>query len=104
MNTDVELLRRYVEEKSEAAFTELVQRRIGLVYSVALRRVGGDTPLAKDVAQMVFGDRARKARLLVGRATLSGWHYASAHVASAAIVRRTRSNGVRPFDVRSRQI
>src|SRR3954470_21076544 len=87
MNSDSELLRRYVEEKSEAAFSELVQRHIGLVYSVALRRVGGDAHLAEDVTQTVFNDLARKASTLRDRATLGGWLYLSAHHASAAIVR-----------------
>ncbi|MEY2879353.1 MAG: hypothetical protein RLZZ15_1733 [Verrucomicrobiota bacterium] len=87
MNSDSELLRRYVEERSEAAFTTIVQRHIGLVYSVALRRVGGDTHLAEDVAQRVFGDLARKAASLSDRATLAGWLYVSAHRASAATVR-----------------
>lgn len=87
MNTDSELLRRYVETRSEPAFTELVQRYIGLVYSLALRRVGGDAHLAEDVAQQVFSDLARKAAALTDRASLAGWLYAAAHAASAAIVR-----------------
>ncbi len=87
MNSDSELLRRYVEERSEAAFTTLVKRHIGLVYSVALRRVGDDTHLAEDVAQRVFSDLARKASSLTERATLSGWLYASSHRASASAVR-----------------
>ncbi len=87
MNNDAELLRRYVAQKSEPAFTELVQRHIGLVYSVALRRVGGDAHLAEDVAQKVFGDLARKATSLLERASLSGWLFTSTHLASAAVVR-----------------
>ncbi len=87
MDTDSQLLRRYHEERSEPAFTQLVQRHVGLVYSVALRRVGGDAPLAHDVAQKVFCDLARKAATLLDRATLAGWLYASAHLASAAVVR-----------------
>ena len=50
MNTnDGELLRRYDSDRSEAAFGELVQRHINLVYSAALRQVNGDTQLAEDV-------------------------------------------------------
>jgi RNA polymerase sigma factor (sigma-70 family) len=90
MTADPELLRRYVDEESEAAFTELVQRHVGLVYSVALRRVGGDAQLAEDVAQKVFADLARKAATLRGRPSLGGWLYASAHLASAAVVRGER--------------
>ncbi len=88
MHDDAELLRRYVEDRSEDAFTELVQRHLGLVYSVAVRRVGGDAHLAEDVAQKIFTDLARKASSLRGHATLSGWHYVGTHVASAEIVRR----------------
>jgi hypothetical protein len=35
--TDFELLREYAERHSEAAFTALVERHVGLVYSAALR-------------------------------------------------------------------
>jgi RNA polymerase sigma factor (sigma-70 family) len=95
MNTDAELLQRYVEEKSEAAFADLVRRHVGLVYSVALRRVGGDTHLAEDVAQTVFTDLARKAATLREHATLGGWLYLSTHAASAAVVRRERRRKAR---------
>src|SRR5438094_873530 len=95
MNTDSELLRQYLEQKSEAAFAELVQRHVGLVYSVALRRVGGDAQLAEDVTQTVFNDLARKAAMLRQRATLGGWLYLSAHVASAAVVRSERRRKAR---------
>ena len=92
---DPELLRRYVAEKSEPAFTALVQRHLGLVYSVALRRVGGDAHLAEDVAQKVFSDLARKAPSLADRATLSGWLYVATHAASAATVRREQRRKTR---------
>ena len=39
MSEDAELLRRYADEKSEAAFAELVRRHLPLVYSVAFRQV-----------------------------------------------------------------
>jgi hypothetical protein len=61
MTEDRQLLRRYAEERSEAAFTELVRRYIDLVYAAALRVVAGDAHLAQDVAQMVFTELARKA-------------------------------------------
>lgn len=97
MNSDSELLRCHLEEKSEAAFRALVQRHVGLVYSVALRRVGGDAHLAEDVTQTVFNDLARKAPTLRDRATLGGWLYASAHFASAAVVRSERRRKAREF-------
>jgi hypothetical protein len=45
---DCELLRRYAVNGSEEAFAELVRRRIGLVYSVALRQARGDRHRAED--------------------------------------------------------
>src|SRR5437667_5962274 len=59
MTDDVALLRRYAAEGSEAAFTELVERYLPLVYSAALRQVGGDRSAAEDVAQHVFIELAR---------------------------------------------
>jgi DNA-directed RNA polymerase specialized sigma24 family protein len=58
-----ELLRRYEQEGSEQAFSEVVQRHIDLVYSTAARRVGGDISIAEDITQLVFVDFARKARM-----------------------------------------
>jgi hypothetical protein len=58
---DRELVRGYVLARSEEAFAALVRRHLGLVYNVALRKVGGDTHLAEDVAQRVFVALAEKA-------------------------------------------
>src|SRR5512140_544939 len=68
-----ELLRAYVQHHSEPAFRELVERYFDLVYSVALRRVDGDTLLAQDTAQVVFTDLARKAASLPPDIMLGGW-------------------------------
>ena len=61
MTTDAELIRRFTEGKDENAFRELVERHLSLVYSTAVRLVGGDAHLAQDVAQSIFTDLARKA-------------------------------------------
>jgi RNA polymerase sigma factor (sigma-70 family) len=84
---DAQLLRRYVQEHSEQAFTALVQRHVNLVYFAALRRVDGDHHLADDVTQRVFGDLARKASSLTDRSTLAGWLYTSTRFAAAQAVR-----------------
>lgn len=95
MSEDALLLRRYVEDRSEAAFAELVRRHLGLVYSSALRQVGGDAHLARDVAQAVFTDLARKAASLAHRPTLTGWLYTSTRYAAAKAVRAERRRRAR---------
>ncbi len=87
MIEDAELLREYAGSRSEQAFVELVRRHLGLVYRVALRKVGGDTHLAEDVAQGVFTDLARKAGALSRREVLAGWLFTSAHFAATKAVR-----------------
>jgi RNA polymerase sigma factor (sigma-70 family) len=98
MTTDAELLRRYAEAGDETAFRELVQRHVDLVYSVALRHVGGDAHFAQDAAQRVFADLARKARALAGRAALGGWLFRSAQFAASDIVRAERARRVREHE------
>ncbi len=95
MIDDSELLRRYAEEKSEAAFAGLVQRHVNFVYACALRRVGGDAHLAKDVTQHVFTALARDAAVLARREVLSGWLFTTARNAAAQVVRAERRRHVR---------
>ncbi|HWN95526.1 MAG TPA: sigma-70 family RNA polymerase sigma factor, partial [Methylomirabilota bacterium] len=84
---DVELLRQYAEEQSDAAFEALVKRHINLVYSAALRHV--DNPsYAEEITQAVFIILARKARGLRPGIILSGWLYQTARL-TAANFRRT---------------
>jgi RNA polymerase sigma factor (sigma-70 family) len=87
MTDDAELLRRYLDENSSAAFAELVQRHLPLVYATALRGVARDAHLAEDAAQIVFSALARKAPRLRDRESLAGWLYVSAHRAAAMLVR-----------------
>ncbi len=72
---DDELIRRFLIDGSETAFAELVTRHLPLVYAAALRQLGNDAAGAEDVAQSVFIDLARKARSVVGRASIAGWLY-----------------------------
>jgi RNA polymerase sigma factor (sigma-70 family) len=71
---DMELMQEYAGRNSEAAFAELVQRHINLVYSVALRFTG-DSGDAQDVTQAVFIILAQKAAGLRHRTSLTGWLY-----------------------------
>ncbi len=87
MLDDHQLLCRYVVEDSEAAFAELVGRYVNLVYSTALRRIGGDADLAKDVAQLVFTDLACKARFLPSDILLAGWLHRATRYAAGQLLR-----------------
>jgi RNA polymerase sigma factor (sigma-70 family) len=87
MIPDAELLHRYAEESSEAAFTELVQRHLGFVYAAALRQLGGATHRAEEVTQSVFIDLARKSATLSRRTEIVGWLYTSTHYAAAKLKR-----------------
>ena len=91
--SDAQLLRQYAEAANEAAFREIVLRHTDLVYSSALRRVGS-SDLARDVAQSVFTDLARKARPLADKlaqdASLVGWLYRSTRFAALNHLRDDR--------------
>ena len=88
--SDAELLQRYVEGGSHAAFTQLVQRHVDLVYSVARRHVGSNQ-LAEDVAQAVFLDLARNAARVKPGTPLIAWlHLVSRRTAIDAIRRESR--------------
>src|SRR5688572_3022572 len=92
MESDRELLKRYAADGSEAAFRELVERHIKLVYAAALRQSGNNAALAEDITQAVFTELARRARKLVGHAALAGWLY--------TCVRRMAANTRRAEDRR----
>ena len=95
MIEDAELLRQYAQSGSETAFAELVGRYLPLVYATALRQGNGDEALAKDVAQTVFIDLARKASSLLGRELLAGWLYTSTRLAASMAVRGDRRRQLR---------
>lgn len=83
--SDAQLLRAYVESGQETAFREIVTRHTDLVYCAALRQVNSPD-LARDLAQSVFTDLARKARPLAEKlgeaSSLVGWLYRSTRFAA----------------------
>src|SRR6266487_87566 len=87
--TDAQLLREYAGTGSETAFGELVSRHADLVYSAALRQVI-EPDLARDVAQSVFADLARKAKSLSCNIVLAGWLYRSTRFAALTFLRNER--------------
>ena len=95
MDDDSELLRRYASTRDEAAFAELVSRRLTLVYHAALRRVNGDATLAEEVAQCVFVSLARNAGTLRHHVLLSGWLYVATRHAAANALRQARRRQLR---------
>ncbi len=81
MTPDRYLLCDYVENGSQAAFTELVERHQQLVYSICKSEVG-DACLAEDVTQVVFLLLALKAPSLKHHSALAGWLFQTARFAS----------------------
>jgi RNA polymerase sigma factor (sigma-70 family) len=90
-----ELLADYVGTGSEEAFRELVTRYLDLVYSTALRCVGGDTHRAEDVAQAVFLDLARLASKLSKDTMLGGWLHRHTCYVSSTVMRGERRRQAR---------
>ncbi len=101
---DHELLLRYATAGSEAAFAELVNRYLPLVYHAALRRVGGDAHLAEEVAQKVFTLVAARSRALAKHEALVAWlHTTTRNVASEALraERRRRAREQEAFHMQT---
>lgn len=86
MTDQATLLQRYVRNGDEDAFADLVKQHLNLVWGAA-RRITGDGDRARDVAQTVFADLARKAAGLPLNVVLEGWLYRAACLAAAKVVR-----------------
>jgi RNA polymerase sigma factor (sigma-70 family) len=84
--SDHQLLREYLERRSESAFGEVVRRHIDLVYSAALRMVR-DAHLAEDVTQNTFLALAQHASQLTAHPVLSGWLHCTTRNLAAKCVR-----------------
>lgn len=84
--SDAELLAEYAANNSDAAFTKLVERHSGLVYSAALRKTN-DPYIAEEITQTVFIILARKAARLGRKTVLPGWLCRTAHLAGRNALR-----------------
>jgi len=87
MMDDRQLLAAYVRNHSEEAFTELVRRHTGLVYSAAIRQTR-DAQLAKDVAQTVFANLAIKAMSIPQGTPLVGWLHRDTRFTALDLLRK----------------
>src|SRR5688572_17708757 len=84
---DAVYLKSWCASRCEASFRCIVQRHLGMVYAVALRRLGNGTQAA-DVAQNVFLVLARKAGRLRHDAPLSPWLHRCTMIECADLIRR----------------
>jgi RNA polymerase sigma factor (sigma-70 family) len=94
LRDDMTLVREFAATNSEAAFTELVQRHIGLVHSAAVRQAG-DAHLAEEITQAVFIILARKAATLGPKTVLAAWLYRTTRYAAADAVKARRRRQLR---------
>ncbi len=95
MPDDRELLLQFVENQSQQAFRDLVQRHVDVVYSAALRQVRGDVHLAWDVTQGVFLAMAQKAPELCRHPVVLGWLYTTTRNLATSALRSMRRRSAR---------
>jgi RNA polymerase sigma factor (sigma-70 family) len=90
MTDDQTLLRRFAEKQDEGAFTELVNRHLGMVHGICKRRTG-DSQLAEELAQNVFFSLARKAGSIRTDVLIAGWLHRASYLASSHALRAEAS-------------
>jgi RNA polymerase sigma factor (sigma-70 family) len=91
---DADLLRLYAEQRSEAAFAELVRRYARLVLATCLRETG-DRALAEDAAQGTFLLLSQKAGGLYRVEALAGWLYTASRYVARNLVKQERRRQAR---------
>jgi RNA polymerase sigma factor (sigma-70 family) len=94
MNDDGDLLRRFAATHDNACFAEIVQRHIGFVYAVSLRRLR-DPHSAHDATQAVFIALARKAATVADSPNMMGWLHRSACYETRNLLRAQASRTAR---------
>lgn len=85
--SDDDLLRQYVCDSSNPAFTELVRRYLDAIYSAALRHVRSSA-LAEEVSQSVFLDLSKNAAKLKSGQPLIAWLYLVTRRTAIDFIRR----------------
>lgn len=75
---DTQLLRQFLSQRDEAAFSTIVQRYGAMVWALCVRRLG-ETPEAEDAFQATFLVLVRKAHSLRGPELLGPWLYGVAY-------------------------
>jgi RNA polymerase sigma factor (sigma-70 family) len=90
---DKDLLRRFIDDRDQIAFTELVRRHGALVFGVC-RRILEDTHHAEDAFQAAFLVLSRKATALRDPDRLASWLYG---VAYRIALKARRSHERRPL-------
>ena len=86
-DSDSFLLEKFRESRDEAAFRQLVDRYLGMVFGVALRRTG-DRGGAEEIAQNTFAVLAKRANTLAKNCVLGGWLHRVATIEAAEFNRR----------------
>jgi RNA polymerase sigma factor (sigma-70 family) len=87
--SDGDLLRRFLGERDDRAFAELVTRHGSMVYGVCLRRLG-QCQDAEDAFQAVFLALATHAEKLVDGVTVGPWLYTVVRQVSTKALRSRR--------------
>src|SRR4051812_4291759 len=86
---DIALLQAYALRDDNAAFSAVIARHAGLVYSAALRQVR-DPHVAEDVTQAVFVILAQRAAMLPAGTVLGAWLWKVTRYTAIAAARRER--------------
>lgn len=82
-----ELLKRFIADRSEAAFRQLIETHTGMVLASARRRLNGNEAEAREVTQTVFSELARRAASLRRDVVLGAWLHRVTCTQAAMLIR-----------------
>src|ERR1041384_1317804 len=92
--TDGELVQNYVRNRSEAAFSRLVDRHLAFVYQVC-RRETDDPQVAEDAALAVFLLLSKKAHTIRRGVQLTSWLFTAARLTARNAAKQERRRKAR---------